>query len=143
MAVRRSLAARRRWRAEARALVDGYVVILSVGPRRGCGQAFAAVQRAGVAALAVPGQRGVGRLLADQQPGAVLAKPTLQPGPGAQQRLMGQFHRVGVQRDQAGLRQGVHHDLGVARAQLVAGHPPLGVLGPLTQGHQAQQHRAD
>jgi hypothetical protein len=99
-------------------------------------QPHAAVQARRVPALASPGGGGVLKLLPDEQAGPVLVDPPAQPGPAAQQRLVGDLHRVpaggqqprGGERVQRGPRS---HRVGHAPEQAVRRDPTPGVGGPV------------
>ncbi len=74
---------------------------------------------------------------------AVLIQPLSQPGPLADQRLMGHLHRglpaggVPIEGQQAGRSEAVHSNgHRFVCSQVPAQHPAAGVLGALAQGDQ-------
>ncbi len=68
-------------------------------------QPGAPVEQCAVAVRLLPGQAVLLQPLAQQVSGAVLVDPVAQPGPGVQQRLVGDLHGVRVERHQPGPHQ--------------------------------------
>ncbi len=79
------------------------------GPLAGRSQPDAAMTECRITTGTLPGVRRIGQLLTDDQPGAILVEPSAQPGPGAQQSLVGELRPAVVDGDQPGLRQSVAH----------------------------------
>src|SRR5262249_763521 len=88
------------------------VVAVAPGPLAGGGPAFALVQQARGAAFVGPGGRGVDELLVKAQSAAVLGEPVTQPGPGADERLVGDLDGVIAEGEKACLGQLVEYFCG-------------------------------
>lgn len=86
-----------------------------VGPGAHDVEPGAAVQRGGVAALALPCGGGVGQLLVQQQSGAVGVDPVAQARPGVQQRFVRDLDGVAVEGDQPGSHERVERGGGPLR----------------------------
>src|SRR5262249_9372198 len=100
-----------------------------------------------MAAFARPDISGADELLADEQPGAVGVDPVAQPGPGAQQSLVGDLGGDLVQRDQPGAGECVKDRLSGRRIGRLgdkpgAVDPASGVLGAFPDLGHAQQELA-
>ncbi len=104
----------------------------------------APVEQGGVAVGVIPGPAVLLQALAQQVAAAVLVDPLAQPGPGVQQRLVGDLHGLRVEGDQTGLDQrfeGLLRLVGVRRLrrELAPGAASARGLGVLAEAHQPQQ----
>jgi hypothetical protein len=92
----------------------------------GIGEPAVGVEERGVPASALPRRRVLGELLADQQARPVGVDPPGQPGPGADQRLVGDLDRVIVHGDKPGARELLKHVAGDDRVGAARGGDQLG-----------------
>ncbi len=103
-------------------------------------QPYPPVQRARVTVQLGPGVGGFRESAVQAEAFAVLLDPAAQPGPGADQGLVGQLHGVAVDGQQALTDQAFEHvGGGGVGVQLGAGDRAPGVLGAVAGLDQAQQ----
>lgn len=107
-------------------------------------EASAAIQRRCLALVPVPDRGGFGEVLVDEVAGPVLVDPALQPGPGGEQRLVGDDDAVALLSEQPAPGEDLHDVPGKRRVaqvvqQLVLRHPPANVVRRRADLHQPQE----